>query len=125
MLSKDGNEQAALDQLIDRALLLDAFNTRGVGVPETVIDQRVEQVVKNEFSGDLTAFGDKLKAQGQTLADFRELEAEKVGVLAMRSMLLDESGMKNSGPTEQRQALQRWLREQRQRVPISFPSAEK
>src|SRR5678815_4202873 len=100
---------------IDRALLLNEFNTRGVGVPETMIDQRVEEVVKNEFSGDLTAFGHNLKEHGQTLADFRQLEAEKVVVLAMRSMLLDEVGVKSSGPTEQREALQRWLQEQRQK----------
>ena len=125
LLTKDGNEQSALNQLIDRALLLNEFNTRGVGVPETMIDQRVEEVVKNEFSGDLTAFGHNLKEHGQTLADFRQLEAENVVVLAMRSMLLDEVGVKSSGPTEQREALQRWLQEQRQKVPISFPSAEK
>jgi hypothetical protein len=125
MLAKDGNEQSALNQLIDRALLLNEFNARRVGVPETVIDQRIEEVVKNEFSGDLTAFGHKLNEQGQTLADFRQLEAEKVGVLAMRSMLLDEAGVKSSGPADQRVALQRWLQEQRQKVPISFPAAEK
>ncbi len=75
---------AALKDLIDRQLILQAFKKEGLSIPDRIIDQRIEALIKEEFGGDREAFIRTLQAQGYTLSKFRELERDKTIVQAMR-----------------------------------------
>ncbi len=78
------SQDAALKDLIDRQLIIDEFKTQGFQIPEYVVDDRVNTIVRQEFGGDRTAFVRTLRAQGFSLSRFREIEREKIIVQAMR-----------------------------------------
>jgi peptidyl-prolyl cis-trans isomerase SurA len=75
---------AALKDLIDRQLVVQEFNKQGFKIPDHVIDDRIQQIIRDEFGGDRPAFLRTLNAQGYTLSRFRQMELEKVKVQAMR-----------------------------------------
>ena len=78
------SQSAALKDLIDRQLIIDHFKSEGFKIPEYVIEDRINTIVREEFGGDRTAFVRTLKAQGLSLARFREIERDKIIVQAMR-----------------------------------------
>ena len=78
---------AALKDLVDRQLILQEFRSmqeKGANIPDYVIDDRMQTIIRQEFGGDRAAFIRTLQAQGYTLTRFREIEREKIIVQAMR-----------------------------------------
>jgi peptidyl-prolyl cis-trans isomerase SurA len=78
---------SAIKDLIDRQLILQEFKKlqeKGASIPEYVIDDRVQAIIRQEFGGDRASFVRTLQAQGFTLTRFKEIEREKVIVQAMR-----------------------------------------
>ena len=76
--------QGALNDLIDRQLILQEFKKKGFNIPERIINERVDSIVREEFGGDRQAFVRTLQAQGYTMTKFRNAERDKVIVQAMR-----------------------------------------
>ncbi len=75
---------AAINDLIDRQLILQEFKSKGFQIPDYFIDERVTTIVRDEFGNDRSAFIRTLAAQGFTLERFRELEKDKIIVQEMR-----------------------------------------
>ncbi|GAB4179298.1 MAG: hypothetical protein Fur0032_19940 [Terrimicrobiaceae bacterium] len=85
---------SALKDLIDRQLILQEFKSmqeKGASIPEYVVDDRVQTIIREEFGGDRAAFVRTLQAQGYTLTRFREIEREKIIVQAMRQSKVTDS----------------------------------
>ncbi len=78
------SQDAALKDLIDRQLIIDSFKEQGFQIPEYVIEDRIQNIIREEFGGDRIAFVRTLRAQGFSLSRFREIEREKIIVQAMR-----------------------------------------
>jgi parvulin-like peptidyl-prolyl isomerase len=79
---------SALNELVDRQLILQEFKKmqeKGAKLPNYVIEDRMQQIVREEFGGDRQAFIRTLEAQGYTIAKFKEVEREKFIVQAVRS----------------------------------------
>ncbi len=76
--------KGALQDLIDRSLILQEFKKKDFSIPQHVIDERVDEIVRNEFGGDRQAFIRTLQAQGYTMSKFRDAERDKIIVQAMR-----------------------------------------
>lgn len=74
----------ALKDLIDRQLILQEFKKKEFNVPTRIIDERVQQVIREDFGGDRQAFLRTLQSQGYTVTRFREMERDKFIVQAMR-----------------------------------------
>jgi parvulin-like peptidyl-prolyl isomerase len=77
----------ALKDLVDRQLILQEFRSmqeQGANIPDYVIDDRVQTIIREEFGGDRAAFIRTLQAQGYTLTRFKDIEREKIIVQAMR-----------------------------------------
>ncbi|MCS7008944.1 MAG: SurA N-terminal domain-containing protein, partial [Chthoniobacterales bacterium] len=74
----------ALQDLIDRQLILQEFRRREFTLPEYVVEDRINQIIREEFGGDRQTFLRTILAQGYTLSRFREVEREKLIVQAMR-----------------------------------------
>jgi len=74
----------ALKDLIDRQLIVQAFKKEGYQIPEHYLDQRVKDIIRENFNGDRATFIKTLQAQTFTLGEFRKLETEKMIVSAMR-----------------------------------------
>ena len=75
---------SALNDLIDRQLIVQEFKKKEYTMPEYVVDDQIQNIIREEFGGDRQAFLRTLNAQGYSLAKFRELQREKVIVGAMR-----------------------------------------
>lgn len=85
---------SALKDLIDRQLILQEFKKmqeKGANIPDYVIDDRVQTIIREEFGGDRGAFVRTLQAQGYTLTKFKEIEKEKIIVQAMRQSKVDNN----------------------------------
>lgn len=77
--------KAALQDLIDRQLILQAFDKEKLAIPPHFIDEKVDAVIKENFGGDRHAFIKTMEAQKYTMSKFRDLERQKIIVSAMRS----------------------------------------
>jgi len=77
--------KAALQDLIDRELIIQAFQKESLVIPPHIVDERVDQVIKESFGGDRNAFIKTMEAQKFTMSKFRELERDKIIVSAMRA----------------------------------------
>jgi peptidyl-prolyl cis-trans isomerase SurA len=85
---------SAIKDLIDRQLILQEFKKmqeKGATIPDYVIDDRVQAVIRQEFGGDRAAFVRTLQAQGFTLTRFKEIEREKIIVQAMRQSKVENN----------------------------------
>jgi len=84
----------AINDLIDRQLILQEFKKmqeKGANIPDYVVDDRVQTIIREEFAGDRAAFIRTLQAQGYTLTRFKEIEKEKITVQAMRQSKIDNN----------------------------------
>lgn len=77
---------AAINDLIDRALILQEFKSKGFVIPPYLIDERVNEIVRDSFGGDRQAFLRTLSAQELTLEKFREFQRDSAIVQEMRKM---------------------------------------
>src|SRR5438874_9281671 len=75
---------AALKDLIDRQLIIQAFKKEGYQIPEHFLDQRVKDIIQENFGGDRNTFVKTLAAQNYTIGEFKKAETEKMIVQAMR-----------------------------------------
>jgi peptidyl-prolyl cis-trans isomerase SurA len=76
--------QAALKDLIDRQLIIQAFKKESYQIPDHYIDQRMHDIIQESFGGDRNTFIKTLEAQNYTLGEFKKLETERMIVQSMR-----------------------------------------
>src|ERR1700730_6320965 len=77
--------EAALKDLIDRQLIIQAFKKENFQIPDHFVDQRMHEIIQESFGGDRNTFVKTLEAQNYTLGEFKKLESERMIVQAMRS----------------------------------------
>ena len=85
---------SAIKDLVDRQLILQEFKKlqeKGASIPEYVIDDRVQAVIREEFGGDRSAFVRTLQAQGFSVTRFKEIERDKIIVQAMRQSKVENN----------------------------------
>lgn len=83
-----------LKELIDRQLILQEFKKlqeKGANIPEYAIDNKIQEIIRNDFAGDRTAFVRTLQAQGYTLTRFKEIQRDIIIVQAMRQSKMSDS----------------------------------
>lgn len=73
----------AINDLIDRELILQEFKKQGFKIPDYFIDERVSAIIREEFGGDRQAFVRTIEAQGFSMNRFKEMEREKIIVQEM------------------------------------------
>jgi peptidyl-prolyl cis-trans isomerase SurA len=77
--------QLALRDLIDRRLVIQAFKKESYQIPDHFVDQRMHEIIRDDFGGDRNTFIKTLEAQNYSLGEFREKEMERMIIAAMRS----------------------------------------
>jgi len=75
---------AALQDLIDRQLIVQSFHKEKFELPEHFVEERVNDIIREDFGGDRNTFIKTLQAQNYSLTEFKKLEMEKIIVAAMR-----------------------------------------
>ena len=76
----------AINDLIDRQLILQEFKKNKFQLPEYVVEERVQTVIREEFGGDRGAFMRTLSAQGYSMEKFKQQQRNFVIVQEMRRM---------------------------------------
>lgn len=76
---------AAVQDLIDRQLIIQAFKKEAYQIPDHYVDERVRDIIRESFGGDRNTFIKTLEAQNYTLGEFKKHETERMIVQAMRS----------------------------------------
>lgn len=74
----------ALQDLIDRQLIVQQFKKEELSLPSFFVEQRINDIIKENFGGDRNAFIKTLQAQNYSLSEFKKNEFEKIIVAAMR-----------------------------------------
>jgi parvulin-like peptidyl-prolyl isomerase len=74
----------SLEQLVDRALILHYFQTEGYKLPESFVDQMVQDRIRDKF-GDRVTLMKTLQAQGMTFEQFRKQLREQYVESALRN----------------------------------------
>lgn len=77
--------QAALKDLIDRQLILQSFKKENFQIPDHYIEEKMHDIIREDFGGDRNTFVKTLQAQNYTLGEFKKMESERIIVQAMRS----------------------------------------
>ncbi|HPA19899.1 MAG TPA: peptidyl-prolyl cis-trans isomerase [Verrucomicrobiae bacterium] len=80
----------ALRALIDRALIIQEWDSKGLTLPEKITDDRVDEIVRTNFGGDRAAFIRTLQAAGKTYEGFRREQKENIIVQAMTQKFVQE-----------------------------------
>jgi parvulin-like peptidyl-prolyl isomerase len=74
----------SLEQLVERQLILRDFTTGGYQLPDSVVDQIVQDRIRERF-GDRVTFIKTLQAQGMTVEQFRKEVRDQYIITALRS----------------------------------------
>lgn len=100
----------AVNDLIDRQLIIQEFRKIKASIPSHVVDDRINAVVREDFGGDRSAFLRTIAAQGYTIDRIRKMEEEKVIVQAMRQREVKGDPIIPAGAVESyyRQHAQEW-----------------
>jgi peptidyl-prolyl cis-trans isomerase SurA len=77
--------EAALKDLIDRQLIIQAFQKENFQIPDHYVDERMHEIIRENFGGDRNTFIKTLEAQNYSLGEFKRVETERMIVQAMRS----------------------------------------
>ena len=77
--------ELALQDLIDRQLILQAFKGEKWQIPDHFVEDRMHDIIRTDFGGDRNTFIKTLEAQNYTMGEFKKMEMEKMIVQAMRS----------------------------------------
>jgi len=76
--------EGALKDLIDRQLIIQQFRKDKLQLPDYFVEQRMKDIVRENFGGDRNTFIKALQSQNFTLSEFKKSELEKIIVAAMR-----------------------------------------
>jgi len=85
--------ELALKDLIDRQLVLQAFKKEKYEIPDHFVEERVHEIIRQNFGGDRNTFIKTLEAQNYTLGEFKQKEMEQMIVQAMRSHNVKKSSI--------------------------------
>jgi peptidyl-prolyl cis-trans isomerase SurA len=74
-----------LDQLVERQLILHDFTTQGYRMPNSYLEDLVQERIRDQFYGDRVKLMKTLQAQGRTIEQFRDEVRDQAIVSFMRS----------------------------------------
>jgi parvulin-like peptidyl-prolyl isomerase len=77
-------QEDALNTLIEHALIIQEFDAKGYKIPETYVEQQINNRIATEFGGNRAAFIKTLEAENLTLSQFRDQEREHIIIEVMR-----------------------------------------
>lgn len=77
-------QREALDDLIDRGLILDEYKSKGFTLPESAADNYINDLIGREYNGDRSTFLKTLEARHLTLAKYRDQIRDRIIVQAMQ-----------------------------------------
>jgi parvulin-like peptidyl-prolyl isomerase len=90
--------EAALKDLIDRRLIIQAFKKEKYEIPDHFVEEQMRGIIKEAFGGDRNTFIKTLEAQSYSIGEFKQKETERMIVQAMRAKNIKKNPI--SSPTK-------------------------
>jgi parvulin-like peptidyl-prolyl isomerase len=97
----DVMRKKAIQELVDRALILQEFKGKQMNIPDYIIDDSIQRIIRSDFGGDRIAFVKTLQSQGFTMSRFREIQKDKLIVQAMRQARSSENVLISPGKVQE------------------------
>lgn len=94
-------EATALEDLIDRNLILSEFKKLGGQIKDQFVDESINRFITDRFKGNRDQFLAELKKSGMTIAQFRDIQRDQIAIQALRSKHGGEDAIPNT-PWEKR-----------------------
>lgn len=83
----------SLEILIERELIMRYFDTAGYKLPESAVDELVDDRIRDQFGGDRVTMMKTLQAQGITLEQFRDQVRERYIETALRQKMVSQASV--------------------------------
>lgn len=80
--------EAALNALIDQALILEDFEQQEAVIPERAVDEYLESMIRERFDNDRGAFLAGLAEERMTLEDYRKQIRDRLIIMVSRQQIL-------------------------------------
>ncbi len=74
----------ALNTLVERTLIVEEFNTKAYHIPDSAIEERMREIIRQDYGGDKQLLIKTITAQGMTMPQYREKMRNQIIVQAMR-----------------------------------------
>ncbi len=81
----------ALKMLIERQLIIQEFKSKEYSVPDNIIEEQLQDIVRTRFDGNRGNFIKTLKAQGKTLEQFRDELKDNMIVGMMKQRFVSDN----------------------------------
>ena len=81
---------AALDNLIERRLVLKAAAEKKVEIPEWVIDNQLREIVNHSFGGDMNRLHEEMARSKVSMTEYRNTVKEDILVRGMRQQMIEQ-----------------------------------
>lgn len=82
-------KKAVINELIDRELVLCEFETAGLMMPETAVNEEINRRVLTMFNGNRDNLLDNLRKSGMSYSEYRDSVRREMAVMAMRNSRYD------------------------------------
>ncbi|MDB4354074.1 peptidylprolyl isomerase [Akkermansiaceae bacterium] len=74
-----------LDELIDRTIIYSEYKDRINAIPDHVVEEEIEKIIRNVYTGNRKEFRDYLKATNLTYEQFKEQQRKEILVSVIKS----------------------------------------
>ncbi|MFH1067350.1 MAG: peptidylprolyl isomerase [bacterium] len=75
----------ALQSLIERELIIQYFNKQSFFIPDNIVEDRIQDIIKTKYEGDRNTLIRTLQANGMSMATFKQEVKNQMIVQAMRA----------------------------------------
>ena len=82
--------RAALDNLVERRLILKAAAEKKVEIPEWVIDNQLREIVNRSFGGDMNRLHEEMARSKVPMTEYRNTVKEDILVRGMRQQMIEQ-----------------------------------
>ena len=82
--------RAALDNLVERRLILKAAAEKKVEIPEWVIDNQIREIVNHSFGGDMNRLHEEMARSKVPMTEYRNTVKEDILVRGMRQQMIEQ-----------------------------------
>ncbi|NJK92311.1 MAG: hypothetical protein HC904_11015 [Blastochloris sp.] len=113
----------ALEKLVNDRLIVQAFHKKGYFLSDKVIDERLNRIIEQKYSGNLSSLVKEINQQGLNLEEFRRTLGDGIIIHAMRSKHVYEkirARTKEVTQEEVNNEKQLWINELRGEAYIKF-----
>ena len=83
--------ESSLQSLVEKFLILDSDESAKIDIPEWYVDRRVNEIIKESFSGDRTRFMNVLARDRQTFQQWRSELKDHITISSIRSMKVEHT----------------------------------